>query len=77
MRLSHLLKRAVGANLCQNVEVGLIFPACSMGEIWWEFPLEIILLPHSGRGSRQLLLSRTDYRVEFQTINNTVLNITS
>ena len=36
--------------------VSLIFPACSVSEIWWKFPLGIILLPHSGRGSCQLLL---------------------
>ena len=40
--------------------VSLVFPVCSVNEIWWKFPLEIILLPHSGRGSRLLLLSRTD-----------------
>ncbi len=34
--------------------------ACSVVEIWWKFPLEILLLPHSRRGSRQLLLSMTD-----------------
>ncbi len=41
--------------------VSLIFHACSVDEIWWKFPLEIILLPHSGRRSKQLLLSRSDY----------------
>ena len=38
-------------------KIRLIFPACSVSEIWWKFPLEIILLPHSDRGSCQLLLS--------------------
>ncbi len=38
----------------------LISPACSVDGIFWKFLLEIILLPHSDRGSRQLLLSRTD-----------------
>ncbi len=28
-----------------------------------QFPVEIVHLPHSGRGSQQLLLSRTDYFV--------------
>ncbi len=48
-------------SLCGN----LISPACSVDEIWWKFPLEMILLPHSGRGSRQLLLSipeRSEWR---------------
>ena len=40
--------------------VSLIFPACFVDENFWKFPLEIILLPHSDRGLRQLLLSRTD-----------------
>ena len=44
----------------QGKSVSLIFSACSVSEIWWQFPLEIILLPHSGGGSFQLLLSRTD-----------------
>ncbi len=35
----------------------LIFPAFSVGEIWWKFPLEIIQLPHSGRVLGKLLLS--------------------
>ncbi len=38
-----------------------ISAAFSVDEIFWKFPLEIILLPHSVRGSCQLLLSRTDY----------------
>ncbi len=38
----------------------LIFPACSKHEIWGKSPLEIILLPHFVRGSRQLLLYMTD-----------------
>ncbi len=37
--------------------VSLIFPACSVSEIWWRFALEIVLLPHSDRVSQQLLLS--------------------
>ena len=36
--------------------VSLIFPACSEVEIWGKFSLEIILLPHFGRGLCQLLL---------------------
>ena len=38
----------------------LIFPAWSVGEIWWKFPWKILVLPQSGRGSRQLLLSIPD-----------------
>ncbi len=42
----------------------LMFPACSVGEIWWKFPWEIILLPHSGRVSQQLLLLICDTSVK-------------
>ncbi len=44
----------------QAGKIRLIFPACSEDEICGKSPLEIILLPHFGRGSRQLLLLRTD-----------------
>ena len=49
----------------------LIFPACSVGEIWWKFPLEIILLPHSGRGLRQLLQYCFQYLREAFYLANT------
>ena len=54
-RLSQLLKRAVGTILRQN-EDEWKFPM----KISTTSPLEIILLPHFDRGSRQLLLSKTD-----------------
>ncbi len=46
-------------------------PACSVVEIWWKLPLEIILLPHSssGRGSHQLLLSIPETSELASTLN--------
>ena len=41
----------------KSVGYVLISPACSVDEILRKFPLEIIPLPQSGRGSRQMLLS--------------------
>ncbi len=63
-RLSQLLKGAVVVTLCQN-EADV---KCQM-DIWGKSPLEIILLPHFVRGSRQLLLYMTDTFDNFCIVN--------
>ncbi len=57
-RFCQVLKGAVGATLCQN-EAELKFSMEMLG-LWMsfggQFPAKILVLPHSGRGTSQLLL---------------------
>ncbi len=61
-RFSQVMKGPVGTTLCQNETELKFFMEI---DLWMrcvgQFPWKILVLPHSGSGSQQLLLSRTDY----------------